>query len=75
MQDPDNMKNMTCVSYIEKKIADIQGFMNKCIEDGVRAPADVKTKFFELSKQKAVSLIICHYFVSRLYLTKPIVAS
>ena len=48
------MANMTCVSYIEMKVADYQNYINKCMNEGKRTPDFVKKKFFELSKQKAV---------------------
>ena len=53
VQDPENESNMTCMSYIEKRISDHQQMINQCISNGERAPEPVKQKFKMFSMNKA----------------------
>mmetsp|Transcript_45770 Transcript_45770/g.33469 ORF Transcript_45770/g.33469 Transcript_45770/m.33469 type:complete len:84 (+) Transcript_45770:622-873(+) len=43
---------MVCMSYMEKRIADYDREIKKCIADGVRTPQATKDKFFSVSRQK-----------------------
>jgi len=46
------MKNIVCMSYMEKRIADYNKQIQKCISDGVMTPQALKDKFFGISRQK-----------------------
>ncbi|CDW72042.1 UNKNOWN [Stylonychia lemnae] len=52
VDDPDNITNLTCVSLLEKKLAQQQALMNKCIEDGVRPSQEIKDRLLAITKQK-----------------------
>ena len=54
LQDPDNINNLTCMSYIEKRLQDYNGLIKKCMEEGKIAPAQIKNKSKELMKQKCI---------------------
>ena len=44
------------MSYLEKKVAEYDAFIKKCMADGKIAPKPIKDKFLNMSKQKFVLL-------------------
>jgi len=46
------------MSYLEKKIADCDAEIKKCIAEGKMTPKPTKEKFFGMSRQKMVNLFI-----------------
>ena len=49
------MANMTCLSYIEARLAEIQAKAQHCATEGVRMSPDDKKKLMDLTRQKMVS--------------------
>lgn len=54
ISDPDNMTNMTCMSYVEKRLAQQQAKINKNAEEGIRMSPEDREKLLNLTKQKMV---------------------
>jgi hypothetical protein len=52
IKDPDNMANMTCMTYIEKRLAEQQTKIQHCASEGIRIPPAEKDKLMALTKQK-----------------------
>lgn len=48
------MGNMTCASYIEKRLNEQKLMIQKFAEDGIRAPKEEKDKLMALTKQDMV---------------------
>lgn len=42
------------MSYIEKRLAETNATIKRCMEEGVRAPESVKKKSLELMKNKCI---------------------
>lgn len=55
MADPDNMGNMTCATYINKRLEEQKAMVNKYAEEGKRMPPAEKQKLMDLTKQSMVS--------------------
>ena len=52
VEDPDNLANMTCMSYIEKRLAEQEAKVKQFAEEGVRLPPEEKDKLMALTRQK-----------------------
>ena len=52
VEDPDNLANMTCMSYIERRLEEQEAKVKHYAEEGVRLPPDDKEKLMALTRQK-----------------------
>jgi hypothetical protein len=52
VEDPDNMGNMTCMSYIERRLAEQQAKVQHYATEGIRLPPEEKDRLMALTRQK-----------------------